>query len=812
MVIERQSEDLVPIDQIEERLAEEEVYNSPKLKNAFVTAQKGSGWKLGGPVGDQSVFAYRRDSNQLMALRTVFLGIANCVALGLYMLAFSSEGYGLSVFDSLSRHYNISVTIVSTCVVLSLILYVFDFSLWPEKARILKNVLISVLVAGFSVAAVLAASKYPQLPVAVFLLLTPGYVFVVKKCLFYNVTIPNFLMSMHYSLSLCCFGLITYWVWWFSRDGNFWDQKTKETYSSQIHSCTLPSYNSSMTARQKSEVSALHDWCETGFLIWISPMIIAMGCFVFSMLCRFVANTMFNFGGQGIHLSVFLAMVFFCVLAMWVGASVAGGGMNITNLVNNFAFVGLILTCIILVSSLGLKSLKEKLRNGGKVATNWTSNGWFRAIIVLTSAPLFLLYCMLSFVNQLVRVNILQNCIAKDMSPEEKKMWFTARCTNQIESFKKWPWTSVAIKAIYVGIFFMFIQVGMGKATYLFLSWLTETLKPLSLPAVTGIFYAVGLFMFLLPPIPGPPVYLAGGVILTASAWKNGEGSMSFPVAIAYTCFICFTIKLVAIVCQQKGFGEQFADNKTVKTFVGVNSIQIRAVKHILQQPGITIPKVFVLVGGPDWPVSVLTGILKLNVVQMLIGSLPVIFLVVPTVTAGAFMLKINPDDPTDIWPSVFGVTLMLSGMAQSFAFAGFGYNIQKVAKDHKEELMLKPLDQEVLAVEKRNEEKTKAYDRVTAWPELPVFIKVVLLLSLLAMLSSCYIFNMVPKRCFAEFTVTQPISSLAPEGKGKWYDMILHPWGSITLALLLISTVLFFVFTRWAKCKMKEETQDFEI
>ena len=31
---------------------------------------------------------------------------------------------------------------------------------------------------------------------------------------------------------------------------------------------------------------------------------------------------------------------------------------------------------------------------------------------------------------------------------------------------------------------------------------------------VIGIFYAVGLFMFLLPPVPGVPVYFAGGIIV----------------------------------------------------------------------------------------------------------------------------------------------------------------------------------------------------------------------------------------------------------------------------------------------------------
>eukprot|EP00976_Prorocentrum_cordatum_P069852 1179713-Prorocentrum_minimum.AAC.1 len=56
------------------------------------------------------------------------------------------------------------------------------------------------------------------------------------------------------------------------------------------------------------------------------------------------------------------------------------------------------------------------------------------------------------------------------------------------------------------------------------------------------------------------------------------------------------------------------------------------SIKNILEGGGrrITLPKVMILVGGPDWPTSVLTGILELNVFAMLLGSLPVMLLVVP--------------------------------------------------------------------------------------------------------------------------------------------------------------------------------------
>jgi hypothetical protein len=44
---------------------------------------------------------------------------------------------------------------------------------------------------------------------------------------------------------------------------------------------------------------------------------------------------------------------------------------------------------------------------------------------------------------------------------------------------------------------------------------------------------------------------------------------------------------------------------------------------------GVTLAKVSILIGGPDWATAVLTGILELNVFAMLLGTLPVVLLVV---------------------------------------------------------------------------------------------------------------------------------------------------------------------------------------
>ena len=155
-----------------------------------------------------------------------------------------------------------------------------------------------------------------------------------------------------------------------------------------------------------------------------------------------------------------------------------------------------------------------------------------------------------------------------------------------------WNWTSVLVKVIWLGVFVVVLVVGIGKAVNIFLAELNAVLETLPLTQVTLIFVAVGVFMFLLPPVPGVPVYLAGGVCLTNAAWKQGEGPWSFRSSVYFTIIVCFGSKLLAFACQQKLIGERMGHSVEVRTLVCVNSITIKAIKFILQKPGLTLQKV----------------------------------------------------------------------------------------------------------------------------------------------------------------------------------------------------------------------------
>merc|ERR1712216_720143 len=138
-----------------------------------------------------------------------------------------------------------------------------------------------------------------------------------------------------------------------------------------------------------------------------------------------------------------------------------------------------------------------------------------------------------------------------------------------------------------------------------------------------------------------------------------------------------FILKLVA-VCGQYLIGVIMGKSVKIQQLVSVDKVFTRAIEKILRTTGLNLPKVAVLVGGPDWPTSVLCGILRLNLLQCIIGTAPVIMVSTPCVLAGAFMT--GPDPPqealpaedgmstgsqTSIWSTMYSFMLALSAIGQ---------------------------------------------------------------------------------------------------------------------------------------------------
>ena len=98
------------------------------------------------------------------------------------------------------------------------------------------------------------------------------------------------------------------------------------------------------------------------------------------------------------------------------------------------------------------------------------------------------------------------------------------------------------------------------------LGMLNEALAPVPLALTTFVFVCIGTILFLLPPVPGVPVYLCGGVVLvrccerewaseeSIEAYRNGTlvgimGTALSPAwveGLVYTCGTCMFLKMRA--------------------------------------------------------------------------------------------------------------------------------------------------------------------------------------------------------------------------------------------------------------------------
>eukprot|EP01052_Picozoa_sp_SAG31_P027189 SAG31_NODE_2523_length_5562_cov_4.427238_5_plen_394_part_00 len=376
------------------------------------------------------------------------------------------------------------------------------------------------------------------------------------------------------------------------------------------------------------------------------------------------------------------------------------------------------------------------------------------------------------------------------------------------------PLPAVLSKIVWAGFIYFIFSIGVGKLVTLGLSVLNYALDGMSLGVVTVIYFLVGWTMFLAPPVPGIPVYLTGGIVLAT----NAEATFgSFAVGVLYASFWALFVKAMAILGQQKGIGGLMGKKIGVRKAVGVNSLTIRAIKKILMEPGVTQGKVAVLVGGPDWPTSVLTGILGASYRQMIIGSVPFVITIPITVLAGALQLK-TAEGPA--MAAAAGTMLFVASLFQGMCLVWALVLIEGTASKFKEELMAEPMDTEVLELELEAKIATENYEAATEWSQLPIVIKGLLVLDALLMEISICLMVGFGKHCWLQVgllpAVPCPVGNVSalaspcgpvdgPPLLGSVTNLVM-PLGYWALGIHFAAVLLHaLVFSTWAKSATKK-------
>ena len=178
------------------------------------------------------------------------------------------------------------------------------------------------------------------------------------------------------------------------------------------------------------------------------------------------------------------------------------------------------------------------------------------------------------------------------------------------------------------------------------------------------------------------------------------------------------------------------------------------------------------------------------------IGTFPCIVLIIPTVLMGMFVyLEGEPYEYE--WARTVGtVATMITGLAQGGVMLLAAFYLEKTQVDRKEEIDAIPLDEEVLAEDKKVEAATALFAEVTKWEILPTKMKALLLSALFIMMCSCWLVMVFTNSCFKPFEMSDSIEG-ALDGDG-W--SLVKTLGWVSILLFIFASLELVVFNRWAK------------
>jgi hypothetical protein len=663
-----------------------------------------------------------------------------------FQLCFSGLYFGFEIFHELKAHRAASMVVLGMSVAVMLGLYMLDVSYWKPDLLWLKACLCFTVITGGAIGIILLGENLAAAPMMLFVLGCPTLWVILKITRYKEYNMIQYVAYISMSLGIAAIGLATHWAIWRFTYVDHVDRKAK--YTEEL--CNKP-----------GPTEQLHGSCMPAYMLYLFSLISAGVCTAFCLTAHLLAETLRHQVGireesdvqSTVKVAIGLMMI--GIFGVWVSSSISVAGVELGSMVSFLSVCLLIEVAVIVAHTVGLESIREQLSTipiFKRAVESGSMRDWVRAIMFIAGTFPYIVFCFMSFLNQRARMYLPH--LELLLTQEDKELHTTHKgcLTRKGAEFHNkvlaWNWSSVLTKSCYLSLAFLLLSVGIGKCTTLFFAWLNVAVESMHFEITVLIFIAIGVFMFLLPPVPGVPVYLAGGITLTRAAEREFGG---FVPALAFSIVVCWGIKHLAVMLQQKVIGEGMSNSVSVKCLVGVNDVAIKSVRLILEQPGLTISKVCILCGGPDWPTSVLTGILRLSVVEMQIGTLPIVFLIAPCVMAGAFMVKA---DEGAIYETMSGIMIAVAALAQMIALMSAAFFIEVTSEREKAKIAEYPVDEEVAVKTQENAARSKLYQDVVEWSKVPAPMKAVLILGTVMLACSCYLVQLFGSLCFVTFEV----------------------------------------------------------
>ena len=191
------------------------------------------------------------------------------------------------------------------------------------------------------------------------------------------------------------------------------------------------------------------------------------------------------------------------------------------------------------------------------------------------------------------------------------------------------------------------------------------------------------------------------------------------------------------------------------------------------------------------------------NVLLFCIGSMPIIFLIVPTVAAGALQLKVG--GVKDNSKATADAILAVAGMVRAGALIAAAYFVERKAHTDAKFLREMPVDQEVLDADRAAAEERKLRDAVLVWHKVPRAQQVLLAIATVFALGSTVILQVFGDSCFQPFEVTTQVAD--PPFNGDVLAIV-KPLGRASITVYIFSLLLLKLFFCWANRKVCNDPQ----
>eukprot|EP00448_Togula_jolla_P016178 CAMPEP_0170579222 /NCGR_PEP_ID=MMETSP0224-20130122/5871_1 /TAXON_ID=285029 /ORGANISM="Togula jolla, Strain CCCM 725" /LENGTH=742 /DNA_ID=CAMNT_0010902237 /DNA_START=87 /DNA_END=2315 /DNA_ORIENTATION=- len=725
-------------------------------------------------------------------------------------------GFGLEFYSAMASRSTdlLGYLAVLIAALLCLIHFVFDWNRGPRMMQIIFGLIVTSLIgAGMA----LNARTFPAAPLYFVMCMIPFLLGILRTFVCPHVHHKSFHLGVSLIMAWCAVVILALWVgfvWFYDHQ---WNEATKaqliegttsvyeEVYSKRpldYASDCGPAANVTMYDRE--ERKAIDSACDVAhtiwFLAWSCPLAAVQANLMMAVFAFVAWWNMLSHGASQDDwvrwslkqcmalLVVWLAVIYFCSTLASADLKLASA-LSIVGLLVMVGMFGWFYveigptTLFAMKDSSEISPVLEKFREARQ-------SDWGRAVFIGAFGILVPAYLFLDATRQMARRG--------DGRAREWKPRYSPTGQMLADTLAQWDWVSIFSKICILGELYFTFAVGFSKLCYVFLSWLNQQLLQLTLALVLILALVIGALMFLfLPPLPGVAVYLFCGIL--AGAQAQGGDTISFPVA-------CVVGLLLAIFCKLLGSSAQYilgyflGGSLQIQALVGVDKVFIRALEQILKRKGLDLGKVSVLVGGPDWPTSVLCGVLRVNLCQMLLGTLPMVIVLTPTVLAGAFQTKIRPDEEGG-WGMASSVCMAVTAVMQPATTFLAAHSAAEVIESSGNELAKsRPEHREVEELRVEEAEYHKAYRQATVWNEQNCIMKAIVVLAAILMVGSCeFFFLFGSSYCFRPFTVSGKISDpFESMGlNGDWLNIVRAPMGWAALAVFGVAVCLHIIFER---------------